>query len=189
MCLALSADDTKIFTGHNGGTLLMLDVKQPIVIKDFENIHKSCLLSVQCTTDSKYIITCDNLGNMKQWDLNEEIYTPVKNDDENYKINCVNNYQTCHKNGINLAELTHDNRYIITADEGGELKKFNLETYELVKEFLYFNETNNQQEHYYTGLCIGQGDRDLVTSDTQGTILLWNLRTAQIMREFKASYM
>jgi WD40 repeat protein len=92
------------------------------VLENFENrFHQRSIYAIAATPNSKYVITSDELGHMKQIDQ--------------FDHRVVKEYGKVFKCSVTAMACSSDSRFVIVGDENGNVKQFDVNTHQLYQDF------------------------------------------------------
>ena len=165
---AITADGKYIILGEFDNKLRLLDAKNGNEIWSTSvdcassKIVKS-VESITITADGKYVISGSHDYSMRLWDIKTGKCIDTFGQKKNKKIYTI---------------FASNEAYIVSADEYGVLKLFNLMDGEIVWSFKGHDEA-------IESIAISQKGKYIVSGDADGKVKLWDLSKGALMKTFK----
>jgi WD40 repeat protein len=92
------------------------------VLENFENaFHQRSIYAISATPNSKYVITSDELGHMKQIDQ--------------FDHRVLKDYGKVFKCSVTAMSCSADSQFVLVSDENGNVKQFDVNTHKLYKDY------------------------------------------------------
>lgn len=135
LCFAYSNIKKWGFGCSSNGSLYKISVKDNSILQTFIKAHYSKVCFAKCSSDQKFLITCDIAGTITKWNTED-----IKINYETYKMNL--------SNGIKQATFLNDNKHFVTLDNNANLSILGMGTNKseiLRKQISVFTVTHNSQ--------------------------------------------
>lgn len=101
------------------GYIKQFDLYDSQLVED-EKIHDGIIYSMELSKDGKYLFTSDSEGNLKQWDVRNQ-------------IKLLKDWGQIHENPIHSIVISVDGRYLFTTDTLGYVKSWRIKRQQLLK--------------------------------------------------------
>ena len=157
-------DNKYLYLCNDKGYMMKYKLDDEKIVKEFGQIHDSCINSIAGSTDGKWLFTSDSRGCVKQFCLLTDTL--------------AHDYGKFHQREINSIMLSQDNKRLYTSDGGGYQKELDIIERKLVFDY---GKVHNLEIY---AIAITQTDEYLFTSDMHGKLKQFNVQSRDLYKDY-----
>jgi len=151
-CLAFSADGELAASGDTSGSARIFNVRKRERVRGDMPAHMKSMADIALTPDKKFLITADDDGEVKIWDI-----------DKRESLNTIQ----AHKSGLQSLTVNADGSRFATTDKDGQVRVWDTKTGKQLREW--------ELKMPVRGFVFTPDGKHLVTANSNGTVYLLDL--------------